>query len=116
MASEQATFDNNQKAAIVALLLDMANADEVIDFGELVHVNDILHRLEVDDDTFKLGRDHLKDAYALQIAKNMTDAQKVYLGKLLVEVIDADDEVTPEELHLLNYIAQVIGLSEILDR
>lgn len=113
--NEKVTFDDNQQAAIVALLLEMVNADGVIDFGELVHVNDMLHRLGVDDDTFELGR-HLKCAYALQIARNMTDAQKICLAKLLVEVIDADDQVAPQELHMLKTIADIIGLTQILNQ
>lgn len=108
------TFDGNQKAAIVALLLDMVNADGKVTFEELVCTNHMLRCLGVTEEDFLLGRDRLKDDYALHIALNMTDEQKIVLGKLLVEVIDADGKVDPSELHLLKSFALKTGLEPFL--
>ena len=71
--------------------------------------------LGIDRDTFETGR-ALDTKYAIEAVKAMTDEQKIVLGKLLVEVIDADDKVTHAELALLNHICRQSGIDVILNK
>ncbi|MCI6168997.1 MAG: hypothetical protein MR678_03555, partial [Muribaculaceae bacterium] len=84
-------------------------------FEELVTTNNIFARLGIDRDTFETGR-ALDTKYAIEAVKAMTDEQKIVLGKLLVEVIDADDKVTHAELALLNHICRQSGIDVILNK
>ena len=107
-------FNSHEKAVVVSLLIEMANVDDNVAFEELVTTNNIFARLGIDRDTFETGR-ALDTKYAIEAAK-ATDEQKLVLGKLLVEVIDADDKVTHAELALLNHICRQSGIDVILNK
>lgn len=108
-------FNSHEKAVVVSLLIEMANVDDNVAFEELVTTNNIFARLGIDRDTFETGR-ALDTKYAIEAVKAMTDEQKLVLGKLLVEVIDADDKVTHSELALLNHICRQSGIDVILNK
>ena len=108
-------FNSHEKAVVVSLLIEMANVDDNVAFEELVTTNNIFARLGIDRDTFETGR-ALDTKYAIEAVKAMTDEQKIVLGKLLVEVIDADDKVTHAELALLNHICRHSGIDVILNK
>lgn len=113
MSSNQ--FNSHEKAVVVSLLIEMANVDDNVAFEELVTTNNIFARLGIDRDTFETGR-ALDSKYAVEAVRAMTDEQKLVIGKLLVEVIDADDKVTHAELALLNHICRQSGIDVILDK
>ncbi len=113
MSSNQ--FNSHEKAVVVSLLIEMANVDNNVAFEELVTTNNIFARLGIDRDTFETGR-ALDSKYAVEAVRSMTDEQKLVIGKLLVEVIDADDKVTHAELALLNHICHQSGIDVILDK
>lgn len=108
-------FNSHEKAVVVSLLIEMANVDDNVAFEELVTTNNIFARLGIDRDIFETGR-ALDSKYAIEAVRAMTDEQKLMLGKLLVEVIDADDKVTHAELALLNHICRQSGLDVILNK
>lgn len=96
-------FTQNQKAAIVALLLEMANVDEDLAYEELIVTNGIWARIGVDEETFNLGK-VLKYEYAVNVVEPMDEPSKIYVAKLLAEVVDADNVVDQKELDLLKKI------------
>ena len=72
-------------------------------------VND---RLGVTDDDFAAGR-KLGMQQACEIVAGMSHEQKVVLGKLLVEAIDADGRVDSREVALLESIGRSTGLDAV---
>lgn len=106
-------FTSEQKAAIVSVLIEMVNIDGTVAYEELVRQNFIHYQLQVDDDIFELGRS-LKYDYAVKMIATMADDQKMFVAKLLIDIIDADDEVNEAELALLNDFCARTGVEKIL--
>lgn len=94
----------NQKIAFTSILIEMANADGLIDARECVAVKKILSSLGVDNETFLLARE-IPLPLAIDVMENASTEGKIFLAKKLVEVIDADEKVTDTELTLLNAVA-----------
>lgn len=95
----------NQKIAFTSILIEMANADGLIDARECVAVKKILSSLGVDNETFLLARE-IPLPLAIDVMANASTEGKVFLAKKLVEVIDADEKVADTEIALLNSVAQ----------
>lgn len=94
----------NQKIAFTSILIEMANADGLIDARECVAVKKILSSLGVDNETFLLARE-IPLPLAIDVMANASAEGKVFLAKKLVEVIDADEKVADTEIALLNSVA-----------
>ncbi|MDY4910350.1 MAG: hypothetical protein SO115_00515, partial [Sodaliphilus sp.] len=82
----------NQKIAFTSILIEMANADGLIDARECVAVKKILSSLGVDNETFLLARE-IPLPLAIDVMENASTEGKIFLAKKLVEVIDADEKV-----------------------
>ena len=106
---EQPMFNEGERAALVSLLLEMVNVDRSVAYEELIVTNHIHSRFAICTDDFNAGR-NLDPVHALYVVKNMNDDQKRTVAQLLVEVIDADQIVTDEEINLLNFICDATGL------
>ena len=106
---EQQMFNEGERAALVSLLLEMVNVDRSEAYEELIVTNNINSRYNISTDIFNAGR-NLDPVHALYVVKNMNDDQKRTVAQLLVEVIDADQIVTDEEISLLNFICDATGL------
>ncbi len=102
-------FNDGERAALVSLLLEMVNVDHSVAYEELIVTNNIHSRFSISTNDFNAGR-NLDPVHALYVVKNMTDVQKRTVAQLLVEVIDADELVTDEEINLLNFICTATGL------
>ena len=100
---------HNQKIAFTSILIEMANADQCIHISECSVLQHILSLLAVDAETFKIAKE-VSLPIALEVMNNASDDAKILLAKHLVEVIDADQQVHPAEIKLLNEIAQRLNL------
>lgn len=107
------TFTNQEKIAIVSLLIEMANADSKIAYEEMITFNHICHRLKIDHSTFIVGHG-LKCEHAVEVLKAMTAAKKLQLAQLMVEIIDSDNNVDDTEIALLNHVCREIGIEQLL--
>lgn len=94
----------NQKIAFTSILIEMANADGLIDARECMAVKKILSSLGIDNETFLLARE-IPLPLAIDVMENASTEGKIFLAKKLVEVIDADEKVADTELTLLNAVA-----------
>ncbi len=110
----QEIFTPNERAAVVSLAIEMCNVDNAVAYEEMLQLNHACSQLGVSPADFELGR-RLKGEYAMQVVAHMTRDKKIAVARLLVSVIDADQQVERSELDLLNYIGQVTGISEIFD-
>lgn len=106
---EQPLFNDGERMALVSLMLEMVNVDHSVAYEELIVTNNIHSRYDITTDIFNAGR-NLDPVHALYVIKNMNDVQKRTVAQLLVEVIDADEVVTDEEINMLNFICTATGL------
>lgn len=106
-------YTNQEKIALVSLLIEMANADKQIAYEEMIIFNHICDRLQIDHSTFVVGHG-LKCEHAVEVLKGMTDEKKLELAQLMVEIIDSDNKVTHSEIALLNHVCHSIGIDQLL--
>ena len=102
-------FNETQKAALVSLLIEMINADKVVDPSECAVFNTICVEYGVCDETFNLGR-ALDSMVAIDIMKRMSDIQKI-----ATRVIDADARDDDNEIKLFNVICRATGVDVLID-
>ena len=107
-------FNETQKAALVSLLIEMINADRVVDPNECVVFNTICVEYGICDETFKLGR-ALSSMVAVDIMKGMSDVQKIATAQLLTRVIDADAKDDDREIQLFNVICRATGVDVLVN-
>jgi uncharacterized tellurite resistance protein B-like protein len=107
-------FNETQKAAIVSLLIEMINADKVVDPSECVVFDTICVEYKICDDTFNLGRS-LDSMVAVDIMKRMSDTQKIATAQLLTRVIDADANDDDKEIQLFNVICKATGVDVLVN-
>ena len=106
-------FTDQEKVAIVSLLIEMANADNLIVYEEMIVINLICRRLEIDHNSFVVGHG-LKCEHAIEVLKTMNEEKKLQLARLMVEVIDSDNQVDDAEIALLNLACKQIGIDKLL--
>jgi len=107
-------FNETQKAAIVSLLVEMINADKVVDPSECAVFNTICVECRIGEDTYNIGRS-LNSMVAINIMKNMSDVQKLATAQLLIRVIDADANDDDNEIQLFNIICRATGVDVLID-
>lgn len=107
-------FNDNQKAAIVSLLIEMINVDSVVDPSECDEFDTICAEYGIDDETYRLGM-ALNCMVALDMMRRMSDVQKIAAAQLLTRVIDADAKADDNEIRLLNVICRYTGVDLLID-
>ena len=106
-------FTDNQKAAIVSLIIEMINADHKIQPDEIIESNIINAELGITEEIFHMGY-ALDVNYAMEMVRKFSDEDKLLVGCLLVRIIDADDDVKDEEISLFNHICHQTGIDILL--
>ena len=107
-------FNETQKAAVVSLLIEMINADKIVDPSECSVFNTICVEYAIGDETFSLGR-ALDSMVAIDIMKRMSDIQKIAVAQLLIRVIDADARDDDNEITLFNIICRATGIDVLME-
>lgn len=108
-------YSNNEKAAIVSLLIEMINVDGIIDLEELYVMNVVNGELGITQDIFEAGK-AMDCNYAMTVVKHMSDENKMNVAVLLTKVIDADGEDDNREIALLNKICEATGIDTVINR
>lgn len=106
-------FNETQKAALVSLLIEMINADQVVDPLECDVFDTICVEYGIGDDAFNLGR-NLNCMVAVDIMKRMSDMQKIVTAQMLTRVIDADASDDDKEIQLFNVICRATGVDVLI--
>lgn len=107
-------FNETQKAALVSLLIEMINADRIVDPAECAVFDTICVEYGICDETFSLGRS-LDGLVAIEIMKRMSDVQKIVVAQLLTRVIDADARDDDMEIQLFNIICRATGVDTLIN-
>lgn len=106
-------FTSQEKIAVMSLLIEMANADDQIVFEEMIAINLICQKMEIDHDSFIVAYG-LKCEHAIEVLKNMSNDKKLRLAQMMVDIIDSDNEVDDREIALLNHACHEIGIDTLL--
>ena len=108
-------FTPIQKQAIIGLVVGLVEADSWIEDEEIEFSQDVMDALECTDEDFELGQ-YMPLLQALVIVKNMDEEQKSAVADVLSATIVADRIITAEEAIIFDYISELTGIDEILDK
>ena len=84
--------------------------DEEIEFAQ-----DVLDAIECTEEDFELGQD-MPLLPALVIVKNLTEEQKSVVSDVISATIVADRVITLEEAVVFDYVSELTGIDDILDK
>ncbi len=106
-------FTDQEKIAVLSLLIEMANANSKIAYEEMITINLICQKMEIDHNSFVVAYD-LRCEHAIEVLKNMDNDKKLQLAQMMVEIIDSDNDVDDNEIALLNHACHEIGIDTLL--
>lgn len=107
-------FSDAQKIALVSLAIEMANADSEIQTEEVQELNRLYRTLAVSEDMLIVAK-ALPCIAACKVVASMADNQKIFIGKTLVRIIDADNQDQDDEIKMLNEICRLTGIDLLLE-
>ena len=108
-------FTSIEKQAVISLMIGIIEADSWIDDEEIEFAQDVLDAIECSEEDFELGQD-LPLLPALVTVKNMTDEQKSVVAEVICATIVADRIITAEEAVIFDYVSELTGMDDILDK
>ena len=108
-------FTSIEKQAVISLMIGIIEADSWIDDEEIEFAQDVLDASECSEEDFELGQD-LPLLPALVTVKNMTDEQKSVVAEVICATIVADRIITAEEAVIFDYVSELTGMDDILDK
>ena len=85
-----------------------------IAFEEMITINLICQKLKIDHSSFVVAYD-LRCEHAIEVLKSMIDDKKLELAKMMVEIIDSDNNIDDAEISLLNHACHKIGIDTLLN-
>ena len=104
-----------EKQAVISLMVGIIEADGWIDDEEIEFAQDVLDAIECTEEDFELGQD-MPLLPALVIVKNLTDEQKSVVSDVISATIVADRIITLEEAVVFDYVSELTGIDDILDK
>lgn len=104
-----------EKQAVISLMIGIIEADGWIDDEEIEFAQDVLDAIECTEEDFELGQD-MPLLPALVIVKNLTEEQKSVVSDVISATIVADRIITLEEAVVFDYVSELTGIDDILDK
>ena len=108
-------FISMEKQAVISLMVGIIEADGWIDDEEIEFAQDVLDAIECTEEDFELGQD-MPLLPALVIVKNLTEEQKSVVSDVISATIVADRIITLEEAVVFDYVSELTGIDDILDK
>ncbi|MBR6933215.1 MAG: hypothetical protein IKH49_07930 [Bacteroidales bacterium] len=108
-------FTSMEKQAVISLMVGIIEADGWIDDEEIEFAQDVLDAIECTEEDFELGQD-MPLLPALVIVKNLTEEQKSVVSDVISATIVADRIITLEEAVVFDYVSELTGIDDILDK
>ena len=104
-----------EKQAVISLMVGIIEADGWIDDEKIEFAQDVLDAIECTEEDFELGQD-MPLLPALVIVKNLTEEQKSVVSDVISATIVADRIITLEEAVVFDYVSELTGIDDILDK
>lgn len=98
-------FSYQQKIAMMRILLDIINADGVIDARELFYFDQLKKELSLDNDAQKDVQEKNSLLALLQI-KLLDEEQKNYFATLMNKMIVVDEDVNVNEVAIYDVVCE----------
>ena len=107
-------YTYQQKIAMMHILLDIIQADGIIDERETFFFNklkDDFHLTDEDYDNVKSKNSLL----ALTQIKLLSDEQKKHFAQLMAQMITIDDDINVNEVAIFNIVSEVCAINKNLE-
>jgi len=102
---------HNEKIAVVKVLAEILNADNIIHENEVKYLNDVLQALELDS-TSQIEVDGLNTFQALSIIKNLPSDLKGEIAKMMGKMIVVDEDINYNEVKLYNAFCEFCNIGK----
>ena len=104
-------FTYQQKIAMMRILLDIINADGVVDVRETYYFNQLMEEFEMSEDDRTIV-DKKNSLLALVQLNDMSNDQKDYFANLMARMIIIDENVNYNEVAIYDVVKEFCSLSK----
>lgn len=108
------TYSDIEKAAIVSILVELANADGNPSKEENDELNRVNHELDISQESYNLGLTMQLES-AQDIIRKMDSDKKLHVGILMNRMIEADGLITKNEIKVHESIGHNTGINIVID-
>lgn len=104
------TFSDQQKIAIMRILMDIIEADGRIDYREEAYYDQLKDELQI---TFDAREDvkQKNSLMALAQVKYFDDEQKTYLANLMANMVVVDEDININEVKIYDVVCEYAGIN-----
>ena len=104
-------FSYQQKIAMMRILLDIINADGIIDVRETFFYNQLINQFEMSENDKEVV-EKKNSLLALVQLYDMTDDQKDFFANLMAKMIMIDEDVNYNEVAIYDLVQNVCKISK----
>lgn len=101
----------NEKIAVIKVLTEILNADNIVHENEVKYMNEILQSFGLDD-TYKTEVDNLMTLQALSIIRGLSADQKGEIAKMMGKMIVIDEDINYNEVKLYNAFCESCNIEK----
>ena len=106
------TFNSLEKQSLYQLLCGAMMIDGKRDSREIAIINEVNQIMKITVADVEASR-NLSESTMVNCLRNMDTLKKAYVGKLVAQIIIADEVITPREEQFFFYIRQRLDLPEV---
>lgn len=103
-------FTYQQKIAMMRILLDIVNADGVVDVRETFFFNQLLVEFSMSEEDRAMVEEK-NSLLALVQVNDMSDEQKKYFSELMAKMIIVDGDINVNEVAIYDIVSQFCNIS-----
>lgn len=110
---EQYTYQ--QKIAVMRILLDIINADGIIDAREMFFFNKLKEQFDLIDDDYDVVNQK-NSLLALIQVKELNAEQKKEVAKMMSDMIIVDEDINVNEVAIYNIVCEFCSINVQFDK
>ena len=99
-------FTDQEKRAIAKVLLDIVNADGKVALGEGLYFKQLQNNLHISDEQIRAAKS-MGVLTAINIIRNMTQAERLAVGIMMQQMVEADGDINSDELKVFNVVCEM---------
>lgn len=107
-------FSYQQKIAMMRILLDIVNADGIVDVRETFFFNQLLVEFGMNEDDREVVKDK-NSLLALAQINDMSNEQKSYFADLMAKMIVVDGDINVNEVAIYDIVSQFCKIQKNFD-
>lgn len=102
-------FSYQQKIAMMRILIDIINADGIVDVRETFFFNQLMVSFSMNEEDRSIVKEK-NSLLALVQLKDMTEKQKNYFSNLMTKMIIVDGDINVNEVAIYDLVSQFCGM------